>query len=90
MGYIRVITHLLTFYFHMSIWDTLPIKGAPTNLPTKKSKKTPTSSTKGPLDWMAGLHLGEQMGVGKTPYLEDHPRKNGYVVNNHGDRKSPK
>ena len=23
-------------------------------------------------------------------YLEDHPRTDGYVVNNHGDHKSPK
>ena len=25
-----------------------------------------------------------------SPYLQDHPRTDGYVVNNHGDRKSPK
>ena len=36
---------------------------------------------------MVGASLGALFLRG---YLEDHPMTDGYVVNNHGDRKSPK
>ena len=39
------------------------------------------------LTWCPGIGVSRQI-LSKS-YLEDHPRTDGYVVNNHGDRKSP-
>ena len=85
--YIYIYTHVLSTCITFVILKVL-VHSSHVFFPSTSSTTQPTRQHKNPVRTLS-LSL-PQWGVGKLMLRGSGPRTDGYVVNNHGDRKSPK